>query len=183
MDFNISGIEQKWLLSLARRVVKEKLYGEQTTIKPPNDLNRLQAYDGAFVSLHTSGELRGCVGYLYGLKPLWETVAIAAVEAAFKDSRFSPLQVEELERTEIEISVLSKPMHVESWKEIEIGKHGIVILKNSFKALFLPQIAIEQNWNLPQTLTQLSIKAGLSSNDWKLNARFEVFESVIFSES
>ena len=65
---------------------------------------------GAFVKLILNDELRGCKGFAMPIYPLGEAVMRAANGAAFEDSRFEPLDLEELDETEIEISVLSEPL-------------------------------------------------------------------------
>ena len=88
-----------------------------------------------------------------------------------------------MEKIRIEISALSPHRKVESCKDIVIGRHGVIIEKNGRRAVFLPQVAPEQGWNLQETLTHLSIKAGLSSDAWKQGASFRVFEARVFHES
>ena len=87
-------------------------------------------------------------------------------------------------RVEIEISALTPSRPVGSWKEIEIGRHGMTITLNGRSAVFLPQVATEQGWNLEETLTSLSRKAGLAPDAWKSpEAKFTVFEAIVFRES
>ena len=94
---------------------------------------------GAFVCLKTKGELKGCIGYLKAYAPLDETVKRMAVEAAFHDPRFMPLNVDEWRQTDIEISVLTPMKKISDVGEIEVGVHGIYIQGDSGSGLLLPR--------------------------------------------
>ncbi len=137
---------------------------------------------GAFVTLHKDGNLRGCIGEIIPVRSLYEAVLNRAVSSAFSDYRFNPLQKNELNKIDIEISALTPPKEIASWKNIKIGKHGVILRKNGRSAVFLPQVAPEHGWNLQTTLTHLSKKAGLRPDDWKKDATFFVFEADVFGE-
>jgi AmmeMemoRadiSam system protein A len=134
------------------------------------------------VTLHKRGELRGCIGEIAPDRELHRVVRDHALNAAFKDPRFTPLSPAELPEIVIEISALTPPVEIESWREIEIGRHGVVLSKNGRSAVFLPQVAPEQGWDVETTLKYLSQKAGLPPDAWRDGARFEVFEAVVFGE-
>jgi AMMECR1 domain-containing protein len=55
--------------------------------------------------------------------------------------------------------------------------------KNGSGAVFLPQVAPEQGWDVSQMLTQLSLKAGLPPDAWKEGASFLVFQADVFGEN
>ena len=101
--------QQVRLLALARRTIREVLEGEGLP-----DPALLEGFDdpvfgekcGAFVTLHAGGALRGCIGYIRGVKTIPETIIDMANASAFKDPRFPPLGKDELEKADIEISVL-----------------------------------------------------------------------------
>ncbi|MBQ4359162.1 MAG: AMMECR1 domain-containing protein, partial [Proteobacteria bacterium] len=57
---------------------------------------------------------------------------------------------------------------------------GIILRKHRRSAVFLPQVAPEQGWNLAQTLSALSMKAGLPPTAWQEGASFQVFEAQVF---
>jgi AmmeMemoRadiSam system protein A len=173
--------EQKFLLSLARRSIEEFLRTGKRP-RPEAGSERLSAERGAFVTLKVDGELRGCIGYPLPHKPLIETIAEMAVAAASKDYRFPPLKVKELPRTRIEISVLTLPQPVKGVKEIEVGRHGIIVSRGMAKGLLLPQVPGEYGWNLETYLRHGCLKAGLEEDDWKRGAKIEVFEAQVFSE-
>ena len=139
---------------------------------------------GCFVTLKIGEDLRGCIGEIEPMRPLYQAVTGRAVDSAFRDPRFPQLTPEEFRRVEIEISALTPARPVNSWQEIEIGRHGMTITRNGRSAVFLPQVAPEQGWNLEQTLTYLSRKAGLPADAWRSpDARFTVFEAIVFKES
>jgi hypothetical protein len=138
---------------------------------------------GAFVTLHKEGALRGCIGQIYAVKPLFETIKSMAVSSAFQDPRFPPLRKEELSSIEIEISVLSPLEEVDSVDNIKVGTHGIYLKKGYKSGLLLPQVAVEQNWNLETFLTHTCHKAGLGGNCWKEpDTEIYIFSAEIFKE-
>lgn len=137
---------------------------------------------GAFVTLKVNDQLRGCIGYLLPRKPLWETISDVAISAATQDFRFKSITLEELPDTKIEISVLSLPKPIKDVKEIEVGKHGIIISKGPCKGLLLPQVPLEWNWDLETYLSHGCLKAGLDEDEWKKGVNIEVFSAQVFSE-
>ncbi len=135
---------------------------------------------GAFVTLTRDGALRGCIGYIQGIKPLLQAVAENAASAAVGDPRFRPVTPAEAPVLELEISALSPLRRVAGAADITIGTHGILLDKNGRQAVFLPQVAVEQHWDLETTLTQLSLKAGLPRDAWRQGAGFRVFTAEVF---
>ena len=139
---------------------------------------------GAFVTLNdkATGALRGCIGEIMPMRPLVEAVAARAVDSALGDPRFSPVSERELANLRVEVSVLTPPRPVESWRDIVLGRDGMTLEKNGCFAVFLPQVAPEQAWDLPTTLSYLSQKAGLSPDAWRSGAKFETFQAEVFHE-
>lgn len=177
--------EKKTLLELARKTLA--YYFEHRKKPSPEDLGititpDMKAVMGAFVTLTEGGQLRGCIGEIVPRRPLYQAVMDHALNAALNDWRFSPVDPSEMSRLVFEISALTPPHPVNGYNEIVIGKHGMTVSKNSRSAVFLPQVAPEQGWTLDETLTHLSVKAGLPPDAWKEGAEFEVFEAVVFSE-
>jgi AmmeMemoRadiSam system protein B/AmmeMemoRadiSam system protein A len=126
--------------------------------------------------------LRGCIGDIFPQRPLYKSVIYNAVNAAFNDRRFPQLTRAECSDIKIEISALTAPKPVDSWQQIRVGTDGVVLRKNGKSAVFLPQVATEQGWDLDQMLTRLSLKAGLAADAWKDGAAFQVFQAVVFGE-
>jgi AmmeMemoRadiSam system protein B/AmmeMemoRadiSam system protein A len=144
-------------------------------------LNRLRA---VFVTLKRGGSLRGCVGQIMPRYPLTESVVRAATDAALHDGRFSPVAPEELSALSVEVTVLTPPRPVDSWRSIVLGRDGIVLTHRRRRAVFLPQVPGEQGWTLEQTLRALSHKAGLPESAWQSpRTRFSVFTGQPFEEA
>ena len=170
------------LLAVARETVRNKLLGGRgTSIKTDNE--HLRCRRGAFVTITSHGDLRGCIGYIEGIKPLIEIIQDCAIQAAFHDGRFEPLSSEEYPNIAFEISVLTPLERVEELSEIVVGTHGLLISSRSRSGLLLPQVAFEQGWDRDTFLAHTCLKAGLPWDEWK-NPRAEVyrFEAQIFSE-
>ncbi|QQS35111.1 MAG: AmmeMemoRadiSam system protein A [Ignavibacteriales bacterium] len=137
---------------------------------------------GAFVTLTIDGELRGCIGYIMSDMPLYDTISDAAMQAAFNDPRFPSLNKTEFKFIDIEISVLSIPVPISDYSEIEIGKHGLLLDERN-RALLLPQVAVEHNYDRDMFLSSLCEKAGMKKNTWKeRKLNIKVFTATIFSE-
>ena len=173
--------QQKELLNAVRSYLEHKLLG---TDHP--QLSDDPYYDkelGLFVTLHIDGMLRGCIGYIQGFKPLRNALFDMAEAAAFQDHRFMPLREDELDLIEIEISILTELTEVDDYHNIVIGTDGIFLKHGIRQAVFLPQVAPEQGWDLDTTLQHLSRKAGLPPNSYKdPKTKFEVFQADVFSE-
>lgn len=176
--------ERRVLLATARNAIISGFHGHSKTPDiAPEVSESLKTPCGAFVTLTKYGDLRGCIGYVEAEEPLIQTVILAAKAAAFRDTRFLPVTQDEMKDIEIEISVLNPPYPVQSWKEIVIGRHGIIMSKHGRRALFLPHVATERGWDIATTLKHLSMKAGLDPDDWREGASFEVFEAEVFGEA
>ncbi len=137
----------------------------------------LTAPAGAFVTLKEEGKLRGCIGYIQPRQPLYQAVLENGINAARNDHRFQPVTAEELPRLTIEVSVLTPPRQIASYKDFRVGEQGIVLNKAGQKAVFLPEVATEQGWTREETLARLSRKAGLPSSAWQEGASFQIFEN------
>jgi AmmeMemoRadiSam system protein A len=173
--------EQEFLLGLARRTL-EHYFKTGKRLKTKVDNEKLLEKRGAFVTLKVDDNLRGCIGYTLPYKPLYETIIELAITAATQDYRFSPLTGEELPRTNIEISVLTLPEPIKDIKEIEVGRHGIIVSKGPYKGLLLPQVPLEYNWDLKTYLRHGCLKAGLDEDEWERGVNLEVFQAQVFSE-
>ena len=137
----------------------------------------------AFVTLKKNSNLRGCIGDIFPQRPLYRSVMLNAINACFNDRRFLPVTEDESKDITIEISALTVPKPVASADEIRIGTDGVVLSKEGHSAVFLPQVAPEQGWDIEQTLTQLSLKARLPADAWKEGASFLVFQADVFGEN
>jgi AmmeMemoRadiSam system protein A len=135
---------------------------------------------GAFVTLHEHGRLRGCIGVIEGRLPLLSAVAENAAAAAVGDPRFPPVTADELSNLTLEVSALTPLRRVAGPDGIVIGRHGILLGRAGRRAVFLPQVATEQGWDLPTTLAQLCRKAGLPPDAWRAGVDLSVFEADVF---
>ncbi len=180
--------DKKQLLTLARKSLMHflrnrripqvsELDGPEFTIS-----NSLRCPRAAFVTLKKNSQLRGCIGDIFPRQPLYKSVITNAINAGINDRRFFKVSEAECNDITIEISALTAPKPVASPDDIRIGIDGVVLSKDCRAAVFLPQVALEQNWDLNQTLTRLSLKAGLPADAWKEGASFLVFQAAVFGE-
>jgi AmmeMemoRadiSam system protein A len=181
----LSESDRKTLLRIARETLKARLAGlpgPRVTIESP----ALQARSGAFVTLKNRGRLRGCIGSFTARGPLWQTVQGMA-EAALQDPRFetSPVTARELAAIDLEISVLSPLERTgDPLKEIELGRHGILIESPFGGGCFLPQVATETGWSKEEFLSHCCAgKAGLPADAWtRPDVTVYRFEAEVFGE-
>jgi MEMO1 family protein len=178
----LQNAEKKALLAFARETIHRWLTTQMVPL-PRNFPARMSFPQGAFVTLKKDGELRGCIGHMSEDTALGQTVGGMALQAAFHDPRFVPLELRELSHVEIEISVLTPMKPIASSDEIMIGRDGVLLSKAGTSAVFLPQVAVENKWNKSEMLENLCRKAGLATGCWKRDARFRVFQADVFSES
>jgi AmmeMemoRadiSam system protein B/AmmeMemoRadiSam system protein A len=169
------------LLKYARETLQQ--YFETQSVPLPRNINAmLKIKRGAFVTLNKNEQLRGCIGHMSEDTPLCTMVGAMALQAAFNDTRFSPLTKEELSQVEIEISVLTPFTQIKSADEIKLGRDGVIVKKGNKQAVFLPQVANETGWSKEKFLDQLCYKAGLNAGDWKVAELF-TFQADVFSEA
>ncbi|MGC8764963.1 MAG: AmmeMemoRadiSam system protein A [Brevinematia bacterium] len=174
--------QKRKLLLLARLTIKKALFENLEEEFPDMSDEIFSEEYGVFVTLTIHGRLRGCIGYIEGIKPLREAVKDLAIQSAFKDPRFYPLTKEEFSAIEVEISVLYPLEEVKDINEIEVGKHGIVMERGYYKGLLLPQVATEYGWNREEFLNQTCRKAGMEPYCWENGAKVYKFEAEVFGE-
>jgi AmmeMemoRadiSam system protein A len=179
----LSKTDKKSLLQIARKAIEAAVRGLKLP-KTDTCSKSLMELCGAFVTLHKDDELRGCIGYIEGVKPLVHTVQEVAIKSALEDPRFMPVTEEELSQLEIEISVISPMKQIKSIEEIEVGKHGLLIEQRGYRGLLLPQVATEYGWDKETFLNQTARKAGLPTNAWKdSHTIISIFSAEIFNEN
>lgn len=179
-ELNLS--DQKVLLDIARTSVESYVKNKKMPdFKIENE--RLNATQGAFVTLKKSEELRGCIGQVISTTPLWQVVRDMAIAAATKDDRFSPVTTNELNQLDYEISVLSVPQLITDWREIKLGQDGVIVSKGLKSGIFLPQVANESGWGLEKFLSELCVqKAGLAADCYKNDSQvlIKIFQAQVF---
>ena len=171
--------ERALLLNLSHESILSALELREISLEPPT--THLAEARGVFTSLHLQGTLRGCVGFVLPVNSVYRAVVDTARAAAFEDTRFYPVTLEEARDLEIELSILSPPRPVQA-DDIEVGRHGILISMAGHRGLLLPQVAVEHNWDRVTFLQQTCHKAGLPSDAWRSGASIEVFTAEIFGD-
>ena len=147
---------------------------------------------GVFVTLTEArgGALRGCIGFPVPVYPLRAAIPRAAVAAAVEDPRFPPVTAGELDRTLIEVSLLTVPEPLDVAdpmarpRSVRIGRDGLIVEADGTSGLLLPQVATEQGWDATTFLAETCRKAGLRADMWKSpRADFRRFQAEIFHET
>ena len=191
MDFTLSIEEKKILLKEARETITAKLEKRQPQYDVNADLEKavlegasaLSKPCGAFVTLHLNGKLRGCIGRMGAAAPLQKTVRTMAIEAAFGDPRFPPLKLDELSGINIEISALSPMERCEDPYTVKVGVHGLYLTHHGRSGVLLPQVPVEQGWNLDEYLDYICTKAGLPPRSYEeKGAELYTFTATVFGE-
>lgn len=143
---------------------------------------QLQEKYAVFITLKLNGQLRGCIGTTEATMPLINAVAHYAYAAAFSDPRFEPLSVDDYEKVEISLSILTPatpfPFKDEQDLVVQLRQNidGLIIAKNNAKATFLPAVWESIN-NKQQFLNELKRKAGIKTSDspdkaWRYTAEY-----------
>ncbi len=166
-------------MRLAHRAIEAALDNLPLSLAPPTA--HLAESRGVFTTIYLQGQLRGCVGYVFAVSPLYAAVAETAVAAASQDTRFLPVTREEALQLKVSLSVLSapKPIHPE---QVEIGRHGLLVSHGAHRGLLLPQVPVEHHWDRETFLEQTCRKAGLPANAWKTGATLEGFTAEVFHD-
>jgi AmmeMemoRadiSam system protein B/AmmeMemoRadiSam system protein A len=181
VDLGLSDEDKKVLMDIARKTIQCKVKGDELP-EFKVDSPILKENRGAFVTIKEHGHLRGCIGYMEAIKPLYITIQEMAEAAALRDPRFPPVTKEELDKLELEISVLTPLRKIKDINEIEIGKHGILLKKGYHQGVFLPQVATEQGWDRITFLEEVCHKAGIyDKNCWKdKDAEIYIYSADVF---
>lgn len=182
----------KFLVKAARTYLKSKFVNPKGS--PEFDWpDWANEKTGCFVTLlsYPSKDLRGCVGFPEPIFPLKDALLESAFSAAFRDSRFPPLGEEEMKRTIVEVSFLTKPKRIIArnakslLSSVRIGTDGLIAKYKSFSGLLLPQVPVEWGWEVPEFVSNTCLKAGLAPDFWITNfdsLTFHKFQSEIFAE-
>ena len=186
----ISPEEKKILLNTARQAISEAFKEEIPSQADSGELPEALLEPGAcFITLTKEGQLRGCVGSIQATQPLIQDVKDRAVAAAFGDPRFPPLEPEELDLVQIEVSTLTQPIPLnyedpgELPAKLRPGIDGVILIDGFRRATFLPQV-----WEkLPDPdlfLSRLCLKMGLPGDTWRLKKMdVEIYQVEKFTES
>jgi AmmeMemoRadiSam system protein A len=181
-DFRLSDKDRCTLLALAREAISEVVLRLDFLDLPPPPGSLAEAR-AAFVSVRCNGKLRGCIGRTSSDNTLAETVVQCAISAALQDARFRPLCEEDMAGLKIEISVLSELLPL-SPDEIQVGVHGILVVRDANRGLLLPQVAVERKWGAERFLQEGCRKAGLPLDAWRdPETKLFAFTADVFSEA
>ena len=161
------------LVKLARQTIEERLGRRSIKVDPDSMTDSVfKEKRGTFVTLTISKQLRGCIGNLDSTDSIVDGIERNAINAAFRDPRFPPLKSDELDRVDIEVSILTEPQPLQYrnskdlLSKLRVNVDGVILRKGSASATFLPQV-----WEqLPQPekfLSHLCTKAGLPADTWK----------------
>jgi uncharacterized protein (TIGR00296 family) len=186
----------EFLVKLARRTIETYLKDKKKISIPDDAPKDLFDHSGVFVTLHkyTKGKepsLRGCIGRIESPhSTLIQSTIDSAIDAATRDPRFPPVIYKEMVSISVETTILNVPevLEVKNPDEyfdlIEIGRHGLIAERGPYqRGLLLPQVPVEQNWDIEYYLHYVCLKAGLPGQSWTdLNTRISRFEGFIFSE-
>ncbi|MCD1294483.1 TIGR00296 family protein [Methanocella sp. CWC-04] len=171
----------------ARKVIEEYV---RTNSVPEVELPRpFDELSGVFVTLKKSHDLRGCIGYPYPDVPLREALVDAAIQAATQDPRFPRVRSAEMDKINLEVTVLSEPellriKPLERPEHIVIGRDGLIIEYGLYRGLLLPQVPVEQGWNVTDYLENACMKAGLYPDAWVDDmTKVYTFTGQIFEET
>lgn len=174
----LTPVEADRALAFVRRVIESQWENGATPAAPAGG-----AFDdarGAFVSVHKAGHLRGCMGWMESDLPLGSTLLRVALSAAFDDPRFPALKEGEWGQCAVEISVLGGLEPVAGPDGVDVGRHGVQLDCDGRRAVFLPQVAVEQGWTREETLAALCRKAGLPPDAWERpDCRLSVFVAQV----
>ena len=161
--------QKQTLLKVARDTV-EAVINRRPTEKPQSDDPEMNVPCGCFVTLKNRGRLRGCIGQFTSESPLIELVSEMAKASATGDPRFfaDPITPDEMERLDVEISVLSPLQRTDDPLSLRLGVDGIYIKRGRLSGCFLPQVATETGWSREEFLSYCCFhKAGLEPDAWK----------------
>lgn len=180
--------DQAFLLSLARHHITATLKDGPDIERPASLSPAVFEKRGCFVTLHQNRELRGCIGTIEPCQTLIDNIRENAAHAAFRDPRFSPVTLEELDTIDIEISVLTVPRVLtfqdgeDLKRQLKTGIHGVIISRGCQRSTFLPQVW-EQLHDKELFLSSLCRKGGMGSDSWEsTDTRVEVYTASYFSE-
>jgi AmmeMemoRadiSam system protein A len=176
--------ERSALLNVAHESILSALERREISLTPPSP--SLAEPRGAFTTIYFQGALRGCVGYVFPVvspQPvsLYRTVAETARAAAFEDTRFQPVTLEEASQLQVSLSVLS-PLKAIRPEELEVGLHGLVVNQAGRRGVLLPQVPVEHGWDRVAFLEQTCRKAGLALNAWQNGATLQAFTAEVFGD-
>ena len=187
-NFQFSDSDGIELVKMARKVVTEFLRNDSKISDSKFD-SKFDFSSGVFVTINKENDLRGCIGYPTPVKRLCDGLVDAAISAAIRDPRFTPVTIDELDKITFEVTVLTPSEeikveeHTEYLSEIKVGRDGLIVENGFSSGLLLPQVPTEYGWNEKEFLEHTCQKAGLNKDAWKEKSTIiSKFQGVIFKE-
>jgi len=175
-----SAEQRRAMLALARAAIVSAF--DDKPLSRTSEPSCFSLSQGVFVTLEVHGKLRGCIGVIEPREPLRESIVHCAQSAAFHDPRFPSLRAEELSGLAIEISVLSELFPI-ALRQIQIGKHGLLVATENHRGLLLPQVATEHKLSREEFLEETCHKADLPRDAWRApQTKIYAFTCEIFRE-
>ncbi|NND85771.1 MAG: TIGR00296 family protein [Nitrosopumilus sp.] len=178
----------KDLVLMARKAVRQHLR-DNSKISDPEFDSKFDFSSGVFVTINKKKSLRGCIGYPLPVKKLSEGLIDAAISAATADTRFSPVEIDELDDLSFEVTVLTPPAEIrvkdpeEYLRVIQVGTDGLIVENDYTSGLLLPQVPLEYGLNVKEFLEYTCQKAGLPKDAWKdQSTKILKFQGIIFKE-
>ena len=165
-------VEGEIAVKIARTTIESHLGANGG--RGPQAPDRFNRKSGVFVTLktHPGHDLRGCIGFPEPTASLIDALRDGAISAATRDPRFPPVKLSDMENLLVEVSLLTQPepvivkSHKEYLKRIKVGRDGLIIQRGPRKGLLLPQVPIEQGWDVKTYLENLCWKAGIAPDGW-----------------
>jgi uncharacterized protein (TIGR00296 family) len=187
-SYNVSDQDGEILVQTVRKIVTEFVTNGRRLELDETLRSRLSFESGLFVTLDLQDELRGCIGFPMPRK-LDEALLEAAIAAATKDPRFSPVKAAELDKITIEVTILTPPVELkvddplQLPSRIKVGRDGLMVKQGYHSGLLLPQVPVEYSWSQEEFLNFTCQKAGLPNNCWQdKQTKVFSFEGIIFKE-
>jgi uncharacterized protein len=177
----LSLTERAALLGIARGAILSHLGLAPAPALPRN--GALGEERGAFVTVHVSGDLRGCIGTFRPAGSLAATVARMAVSAASDDPRFHPISAADVAGLELSVSALGPPRTLTDPSTVAVGREGLIVKRGFHRGTLLPKVAVEHGWSAEEFLKHTCLKAGLPPRAWQeSDVTIEAFEAEEFGE-
>jgi len=178
-------LEKEVLLDLARSAatafIQEGL-GEEPDIDTRRLPKALMEKKGLFVAIYKQGELRGCMGTILPVMPIWEACMVNALSAAYKDTRFTPLHVNELGYISFEITVIETPRLLSDLSQVTDGIKGLILTQGFRSEVFLPCSLKDVPTCTEELFECLRAKADIANDEPEAPEVWEVFEAEVISD-
>jgi hypothetical protein len=185
-DPKLNASQGTWAVEFARQTVESVVQTGNPPSRPASVDPVFEIDRGAFVTLETADQLRGCIGRPIPDQPAVEAIRAAAVGAATDDPRFQPVEGSELDSLTVEVSVLTPPVELDAVDPagLRIGRDGLLVSRGGQRGLLLPQVPVEQSWDAETFLEETCRKAGLPRDCWQFDEiRVQRFGAQVFAET